>query len=67
MWTVVAAAAMADPQYQIYDLGVVQVNHPAPYGYGISPGGMAVGCSLLGSGQDFTGSQAFTWTQGGGL
>jgi hypothetical protein len=61
-WVVVAATAMADPQYQIYDLGVAQAGHTGSQGLGVSPGGIAVGRSVLPNG-----SQAFTWTQGGGL
>ena len=61
-WVVIAATAMADPQYQIYDLGVVQAGHTESQGLGISPGGIAVGRSSFPNG-----SQAFTWTQGGGL
>lgn len=50
------------PQYQIFDIGVVQAGDTASQGFGVSVGGMAVGRSVR------TGaSQAFTWTQGGGL
>ena len=61
-WVIVAATAVADPQYQIYDLGVAQPNHTGSNGFGVSPDGIAFGRSLY-SGT----SQAFTWTQGGGL
>ena len=58
----VATTANADPQYQIFDIGVIQVGDTASQGFGVSPGGIAVGRSVRSSG-----SQAFTWTQGGGL
>ena len=61
-WVVVAATASAQPQYQIYDIGVLQVSDTASNGLGASLGGIAVGRSVQGSG-----SQAFTWTQGGGI
>src|SRR5678815_3260935 len=60
-------AAIAAPQYEIYDLGVLQVDHMGSEGLGISRGGIGVGCSLTGDGELVDGSQAFTWTQGGGL
>ena len=60
---VVAATAAADPQYQIFDIGVVQ-GDSASQGFGVSPGGVAVGRSI---GNSQTESQAFTWTVGGGL
>ena len=62
-WVVVAATATAQPQYQIFDIGVVQMSDTASQGFGVSPGGIAVGRSVQGN----SGSQAFTWTQGGGL
>ena len=61
-WVVVAATATADPQYQIYDIGVVQTGDTASQGFGVSTGGIAVGRSFQSSG-----TQAFTWTHGGGL
>ncbi|MFT3743587.1 MAG: carboxypeptidase regulatory-like domain-containing protein [Pyrinomonadaceae bacterium] len=49
------------PQYQIFDLGVVQTGDTASQGFGVSNGGVAVGRSFR------TGAtQAFSWTQGGG-
>jgi uncharacterized membrane protein len=57
---VVAATATADPQYQIYDIGVVQVGDTASQGFGASTGGIAVGRSVR-----TNASQAFTWTLGG--
>ena len=62
-WAAVAATAAAQPQYQIFDIGVVQMSDTASQGFGVSPGGIAVGRSVQGN----SGSQAFTWTQGGGL
>ena len=59
---VLAAAASADPQYQIYDIGVVQVGDSASQGFGVSPGGVAVGRSFRTGG-----AQAFSWTLSGGL
>ncbi|MEZ5425553.1 MAG: carboxypeptidase regulatory-like domain-containing protein [Pyrinomonadaceae bacterium] len=48
------------PQYQILDIGVVNQGD-ASQGLGVSAGGIAVGRSLG------TGSDAFIWTQNGGL
>ena len=62
-WVVVAATATAVPQYQIYDIGVVQMSQDASQGFGVSTAGIAVGRSVQGT----SASQAFTWTQGGGL
>ena len=59
---VVAATASAAPQYQIFDIGVVQVGDTASQGFGVSPAGVAVGRSFRSGG-----AQAFSWTQGGGL
>ena len=61
-WAAVAATAVAVPQYQIFDIGVVQVGDTASQGFGVSPGGIAVGRSFRSGG-----AQAFSWTQGGGL
>ena len=50
------------PSYQIYDIGVVQVGDTSSQGFGVSPGGVAVGRSFR------TGAtQAFSWTTAGGL
>ena len=51
----------AQPQYQIYDVGVVQTGD-ASQGLGVSNAGIAVGRSLRNNG-----SSAFTWTVAGGL
>lgn len=61
-WGVIAATAAADPQYQIYDIGVVQTGDTASQGFGVSTGGVAVGRSFRSGG-----TQAFSWTLGGGL
>ena len=62
VWIVVAATATAQPQYQIYDIGVVQMSDTASQGFGVSPAGVAVGRVFQASG-----SQAFSWTLGGGI
>ena len=59
---VVVAAAIAQPQYQIFDIGVIQVGDTASQGFGASPGGVAVGRSITSN----SASQAFTWTIDGG-
>ncbi len=50
------------PQYQIYDIGVVQTGDSASQGFGVSPGGIAVGRSFR-----TNATQAFSWTLGGGI
>jgi hypothetical protein len=58
-----ADGVLPPPQYQIFDIGVVQMGDTASQGFGISPsGGLAVGRSVRSGG-----AQAFTWTQGGGI
>ena len=59
---VVVAVAIAQPQYQIFDIGVIQVGDTASQGFGTSPGGVAVGRSITSN----SASQAFTWTIDGG-
>jgi hypothetical protein len=54
--------AMPPPQYQIYDIGVVQTGDTASQGFGVSTGGIAVGRSVRSGG-----AQAFTWTPSGGI
>jgi hypothetical protein len=71
-WSTIAVAVLwapilpevhaGTPQYQIYDIGVVQVDDEASQGFGASPAGIAVGRSLSNNG-----SQAFTWTLNGGI
>src|SRR5436305_4712413 len=58
----VAAASATTPQYQIYDIGVVEVGDTASQGEGVSRAGIAVGQSVRTGG-----SQAFTWTLSDGL
>lgn len=58
----VVGAASADPQYQIYDIGVVASGDSASQGFRVSTGGVAVGRSFRSGG-----AQAFSWTVGGGL
>lgn len=57
-----AATASAAPQYQIYDIGVVQQGDSFSQGFGVSHGGVAVGRSFRSGG-----AQAFSWTLSGGL
>src|SRR3989440_12775682 len=58
LWLVAVAAARATtPQYQIYDIGVIDAGDTASQGFGVSDGGIAVGRSIR-----TDGSQAFTWT-----
>jgi hypothetical protein len=49
-------------QYQIYDIGVVQVGDTASQAFEVSHGDVAVGRSMRTGG-----SQAFTWTLNGGI
>src|SRR5437764_7656283 len=58
----VAAALAATPQYQIFDIGVIEVGDIASQGEGVSRAGIVVGQSVRTGG-----SQAFTWTLNGGL
>ena len=63
LWLAVLPAAPATtPQYQIYDIGVIEVGDDASQGFGVSHGGIAVGRSIRTGG-----SQAFTWTLNGGI
>lgn len=55
-----AGAGTPAPQYNIFDLGVIDPGDGSQ-GLRISPGGVAVGRTLGVS------NQAFSWTQGGGL
>ena len=52
-----AAATATTPQYQIYDIGVIDPGDDASQGFGVSHGGIAVGRSIRTGG-----SQAFIWT-----
>lgn len=55
-----AISAAAQPQYSIYDLGVIDPGDFASQGFGASTGGVGVGRSFGVS------NQAFSWTLGGG-
>jgi hypothetical protein len=50
------------PQYQIFDIGLVQAGDSFSQGFGVSRAGIAVGRSL-----NNTGSEAFSWTLNGGI
>src|ERR1044071_8886591 len=58
----VPAAKAGPPEYQIYDIGVIDAGDTASQGFGVSDGGIGVGRSIRSSG-----SQAFSWTLGGGI
>jgi uncharacterized membrane protein len=58
----VPAGTATTPQYQIYDIGVIDAGDDASQGFGVSHGGIAVGRSIRTGG-----SQAFTWTLNGGI
>jgi hypothetical protein len=58
----IPAAHPGTPQYQIYDIGVVEVGDTASQGFGVSHAGIAVGRSFRTGG-----TQAFTWTLNGGI
>ena len=58
----VPAVTATTPQYQIYDIGVIDAGDDASQGFGVSHGGIAVGRSIRTGG-----SQAFTWTLNGGI
>ena len=60
--TTVAATSAPTPQYQIYDIGVVDVGDTFSQGLGVSPEGIAVGRSIRNDG-----SHAFSWTLNGGI
>jgi hypothetical protein len=63
LWASILPEAHATPpQYQIYDIGVVQVGDTASQGFGVSRAGIAIGRSF----QD-NGTQAFSWTLKGGI
>jgi hypothetical protein len=60
--TILPAARATTPEYQIYDIGVVDVGDTFSQGLEVSPGGIAVGRSIRNDG-----SHAFTWTLNGGI
>lgn len=57
-----SVAGLVPPQYQIFDIGIVQMGDTASQGFGVSTGGVAVGRSVRTGG-----AQAFTWTRSGGI
>jgi hypothetical protein len=59
---IIPATSAPVPQYQIFDIGVVLPGDDFSQGFGVSPGGIAVGRSL-----NNTGSEAFSWTFNGGI
>ena len=59
---IVSAANATTPQYQIYDIGVIDPGDDASQGFGVSHSGIAVGRSIRTGG-----SQAFSWTLQGGI
>ena len=58
----ITPAVATTPQYQIYDIGVIDTGDTASQGFGVSHAGVAVGRSI-----GTAGSQAFTWTVKGGI
>src|SRR4051794_22282654 len=63
LWVaIISGATGTTPQYQIYDIGVIDLSDDASQGFGVSHGGIAVGRSIRTGG-----SQAFTWTVSGGI
>src|SRR6059058_4608717 len=58
----IPATSAPTPQYQIYDIGVVDVGDTFSQGFGVSPEGIAVGRSIRNDG-----SHAFSWTLNGGI
>ena len=59
---ILPAATATTPQYQIYDIGVIDPGDDASQGFDVSHGGIAVGRSIRTGG-----SQAFTWTLNSGI
>jgi uncharacterized membrane protein len=63
LWVAIVSRATATtPQYQIFDIGVIDPGDTASQGFGVSHGGIAVGRSIRTGG-----SQAFNWTLNGGI
>ena len=58
----IPGATAGTPQYQIYDIGVIDAGDNASQGFGVSHGGVAVGRSIR-----TNASQAFSWTLKGGI
>jgi cell division septation protein DedD len=61
-WVVLTTTITAQPQYQIFDIGIIQTGDTASQGVSVSPAGVAVGRVLQASG-----SQAYSWTVAGGI
>ena len=59
--TTASSVLTGPPQYNIFDLGLVDQSDISSQGFGVSPDGVAVGRSLG------TSNQALSWTLGGGL
>jgi uncharacterized membrane protein len=59
---IIPATSAPVPQYQIFDIGVVDVGDNFSQGLGVSPQGIAVGRSIRNDG-----SHAFSWTLQGGI
>jgi hypothetical protein len=59
---ILSASTATIPQYQIYDVGVIDPGDDASQGLGVSHNGIAVGRSIRTGG-----SQALTWTRNGGI
>src|SRR5438067_2960649 len=59
---IIPATSAPVPQYQMFDIGVVDVGDTFSQGFGVSPGGIAVGRSIR-----HAGSHAFSWTLNGGI
>src|SRR4029079_1787408 len=59
---ILPAATATTPQYQIYDIGVINAGDDFSQGFGVSHGGTGVGRSIRTGG-----SQAFSWTLQGGI
>ncbi len=59
---IIPATSAPVPQYQIYDIGVVDVGDTFSQGFGVSRAGIAVGRSIRNDG-----SHAFSWTLNGGI
>lgn len=63
LWiAIISSATAGTPQYQIYDIGVIDAGDDASQGFGVSHDGIAVGRSIR-----TNASQAFTWTLQGGI
>src|SRR6476659_4711676 len=59
---ILSAATATTPQYQIYDISVIDPGDDASQGFGVSHSGIATGRSIRTGG-----SQAFSWTLQGGI